>query len=112
MPVPDLDLHRIRRFAESRVPMQVRNEVRVEVTVRGNSVTVVERRPPWNDPLSPDWTTFPITQLRWDPKRKTWSLWWRDRNARWHTYSQTQPTPDVTLLLAEIDTDPTCIFWG
>lgn len=112
MPVPDLDLARIRKYAESRIPVRLHNELRVDVTVRGNSVTVVELRPPWDDPDGPDWTSFPIAQLRWDPKWKTWSLRWRDRNLRWHPYSRTQPTPDVTLLLDEIERDPTCIFWG
>ncbi len=31
---------------------------------------------------------------------------------RWHLYDLLEPSPDVLVLLDEIDRDPTCIFWG
>ena len=43
---------------------------------------------------------------------KTWSLYWRDRNLRFHTYDRLRPTGNVDQLLDEIDRDPTGIFWG
>jgi hypothetical protein len=27
-------------------------------------------------------------------------------------YDLTEPTPDIRVLLDEVDRDPTCIFWG
>ena len=29
-----------------------------------------------------------------------------------HRYDLIDPSPDITVLLHEIDRDPTCIFWG
>lgn len=46
---PDLDLARVRRFCETKIPEHARHQVRLETTVRGNSVTVVERRAPWRE---------------------------------------------------------------
>jgi hypothetical protein len=41
----------------------------------------------------------------------TWTLYWADRNSRWHRYGHIEPGAIDDLLL-EIDEDPTCIFWG
>ena len=44
--------------------------------------------------------------------RKEWAIYWRDRNLKHDLYDLVEPTPSVEPLLAEIDADPTCIFWG
>ena len=44
--LPELDLARIRRHCEGRVPPRVRDQIRLEVEVRGRSVTIVEGRAP------------------------------------------------------------------
>lgn len=41
-----------------------------------------------------------------------WTLYWPDRNSRFHRYDLAQPTTDVVALLDEVDRDPTSIFWG
>lgn len=41
-----------------------------------------------------------------------WSLCWRDRNLRFHEYTLAFPTLHVEELIAEIERDPTAIFWG
>jgi hypothetical protein len=41
-----------------------------------------------------------------------WSLYWRDRNLRFHEYDRVPATAGVEDLLAEVDRDPTAIFWG
>lgn len=43
---------------------------------------------------------------------KSWTLYWRDRNLRFHLYDLLAPSNRVGDLLNEIDRDPTCIFWG
>ena len=42
----------------------------------------------------------------------TWTLYWRGSDERWHAYEDTKPSRDVQPLLAEIEADPTGIFWG
>jgi hypothetical protein len=108
--VPELDLARIRQFCDNRVPAHLRKEARVEADVRGKSVTILDCRPPWHPNLN-DWSRAPIAQLRYDPDTTTWTLYWADRNSRWHRYHDLDPgTADE--LLNEINDDPTCIFWG
>jgi hypothetical protein len=43
---------------------------------------------------------------------RRWSLYWRDRNLRFHAYDLVSPTASIEELLAEVDRDPTAIFWG
>jgi len=109
---PDLDIARVGRFCKTKIPEHARDQVRLETVVRGSAVTVVERRIPWREDFGPEWSTHPVAQLRWSPQWKTWRLYWRDRNTRWHVYPECEPTPDVARLLAEIDADSLRAFWG
>ena len=109
--VPELDLARIHRYCAERVPADLLNRVRVEATTRGRTVTIVECRPPWREDIGGDWTRQPIAQLRYDDASKLWTLYWPDRNARWHVFDLIDPG-SVSELLEEIELDRTSIFWG
>ena len=100
----------LRSFCERRVPEDVRDQVRLSFSVRGHSVELLEERPRWNNPS--EWVSLKIAQFRFDPGSSKWSLHCRDRNQRWHYYSPLKSTRDFEALLAEVDRDPTGIFWG
>lgn len=108
----ELDVARVERCCRARVPEQVRNQVRVEVDVAERHLTVVECRPPWRAGLGSEWTRLPIARLRYTKATGLWSLYWRDRNLRFHAYDRVPATASVEDLLAEIDRDQTAIFWG
>jgi len=108
--IPKDELVSIRRFCASRVPAELHHQARVEATSRGNSVTIFDCRPPWHADLT-DWSRSPVAQLRYDADGHLWSLYWADRNSRWHRYEDLEPGT-VDRLLEEIEDDPTCIFWG
>lgn len=113
--IPDLDLARIRRWVEARnedIPEEARAFIRYEIDVTGRSVTIVECRPPWQPEDGPEWTRFPVARLRHTKKTGKWSIYRRDRNANFHLYDLVAPTSHVDRLLAEIERDPTAIFWG
>ncbi len=96
----------------ARVPEHVRNEVRVELEVTDRHLTVLECRAPWHSGTDEEWTGFPIARLRFTKRTDLRSLLWRDRHSRFHEYHQVPATPRVEELLAELDRDPTAIFWG
>ena len=100
----------LKSFCERRVPEHVKDRVRLSFSIWGNSVLLVEERPRWDKPS--EWLSIKIAQFRFDPASLRWSLHCRDRNERWQYYSLVRPTKDFDLLLAEVDRDPTGIFWG
>ena len=110
--LPELDIARVRRWCEQRIPSARRNQDRVEYDIGSRHLTIVECRPPWRKGISPEWTRLPIARLRYTHATKTWTLYWRDRNLRFHRYDQIEPSPSIDHLLNEIDRDPTAIFWG
>ena len=116
MAIPELvrktALRQVETFCQSRIPAFARDEIRLEFSLRGNSITIVERRPPWRPDFGPEWSSQNIAQLRYDPDTAQWSLYWRNRNSRWFLYPDAAASRDVGPLLAEVDRDPTGIFWG
>lgn len=109
---PAAAIEAVSHYCETKVPAEHRDKVRVEHSVRGKTVTLFQCQPPWHTDLGADWTRQPVAQLRYDPEDRHWRLYWADRNGRWHDYDMTEPSTDIDLLLAEIDQDPTGIFWG
>ena len=111
MAVPETAVAAIKRFCEAHTPPHLRDQMRLEVGVRGNSVTISDCRPLWQGAPG-DWTRMKIAQLRYDPSTRRWTLYWADRNERWNFYDNLEPTNDLHEVLAELDDDPTCIFFG
>ena len=50
--------------------------------------------------------------MRYTIKHGVWTLYWSERNGRWHLYDLVDPIDDVRVLLDELDRDPTGIFWS
>ncbi|MDQ1427604.1 MAG: hypothetical protein QOK39_1080 [Acidimicrobiaceae bacterium] len=113
--LPELDRQRILRWADLRnkaLPERARDQIRYEIDLTAVSATIVECRPPWRPDFGPDWTRFPVARLRYTKPKNEWSLYWRDRNLRFHLYDLVAPSVHVEDLLVEIDRDATGIFWG
>jgi hypothetical protein len=106
---PEADLARIRKYCHSRVPARLHDQVRIEATVRGGSVTIFDCRPPWHANLT-EWSKVRVAQLRYSASTHHWSLYWADRNGRWHRYDDLAPG-GAAQVLREIESDPTGIFW-
>ena len=88
------------------------DDYRVEHAVRGSSVTILERRPPWNPDYGSDWSSLKVAQLRYDDAARRWRLFTSGGDGRWHPYELASPAPDVAPLLVAIKEDRTGIFWG
>lgn len=111
--LPELDVARVMRWCKARVPQRALHQVRVECEVAPRHLTIVERRAPYTERFGPEWTAFPIARLRYTKTKGTWSLYWRDRNLCFHSYGERfAPTSDIEAVLAEVERDPTSIFWG
>lgn len=114
LPLPETDVARVRRWVagrNERIGDHI-SEMRVEMDVDGRTITICECRPPWREGSGSAWTRQEIARLRYTKSTGVWTLYWPDSNAKFHRYEDLEPTPKVERLLAEIDADPTRIFWG
>lgn len=111
MPIPEIDVRRVRNWCEGETSPLLNDELRVEADLSATAVTIVETRPPWNDPTGV-WTRFPIARLRYTAKTGLWSLYWRDRHLRFHQYDRVPPTRQVQVLLDYVADSGDPIFWG
>jgi len=64
---PEVDTEvraQLEAWCDLRSPAELRDEMRVEFKVRGNDVTIYERRAPWHPDVT-DWTSAPVARLRY-----------------------------------------------
>ena len=108
---PDLELERIRRYAASKTPARLINQMRLEVEFKGYSATLYEARAPWSPDIGPEWTRVKVARLTFHATRQHWRLSWSDSDGRWHPYNRVRPG-SVDAMLQEVEDDPTFIFWG
>ena len=97
-------------YCENKIPMQLQNKIRIYFKIRGNNITIFESRPFYDNPS--EWTHMKIAQLRYDNNANEWSLYCADRNEKWHSHIDSEPTKNIEELLKDIEEDPTGIFWG
>jgi hypothetical protein len=109
--IPDLDLRKICEYATKVVPPDFQDQIRMEVDVRGNTVTIVECRPPWPEDSDPEWTRQGVARMKFAPDNGKWTLYWSDSNSRWHIFDLITPG-SIGKILNEVEQDQTNIFWG
>jgi hypothetical protein len=85
---------------------------RIEHRERGDAITLVERRPPWQPGTDAAWSSIDVAQLRYDAGSAHWSLFWPRASGRWERYDGVEPAASIATLLAEVDADPDGVFWG
>jgi hypothetical protein len=94
------------------MPFEARDKVRYELDVAPRHLTVLECRPPWREGLGPDWSRSPIVRFHYTKARRTWAIYWRDRNGNFHRFDPVPASRDIRELLGVVDEDRTGIFWG
>jgi len=99
-------------YCDKRVPPHVRDKVQLSFRIEGNIVTLFEKRAAFRDPSR--WIDIGVARFHYYKNRNQWVLYWRDSKRRqgWHLYDEIKPNRSIEPLLAEVDRDPTGIFWG
>ena len=101
---------KLTEYCEQRIPIDVRDQVKLIYKIEGYKVNLIETRPYYRDPAI--WTETPIAQFRLDKNLQKWSLFSMDRNERWHLYDLIKPSMDFDDMLKALDNDKTGTFWG
>lgn len=108
----ELDVARVRRWCRGRVPPHQCHEVRVECDVTARHLTILQCRVVRPDGGAEAWIREPLARLRYTASLQEWTLYWRDSSQKFRRYGMLPPTRHVEELLAELDADPACLFWG
>jgi hypothetical protein len=88
----------------------VRNDAQLEARVRGDKITIIERRAPWRPDDGPEWTESKVAQIAFHPAMRTWTLFAYDRHQRRIDYPFLWPTRDLDAVIDELERDPVCMF--
>jgi hypothetical protein len=114
--IPELDLVRVRKWVESRnadLLGRARGQLEYQLEVSDRAITLLECRPPWDaDRQDGEWSRHPVARFRYTASRCHWTLYWRDRNHKFHVYDLAAPSAHITELIDEVEADRTGIFWG
>jgi hypothetical protein len=97
-------------YCEKRVPLEVRDKIRLTFRIEKSIVTLYEQRPRWDDPSL--WQDLDIARFRYVSSNNQWVLYWKRANGRWLAYPDVDPSESIEPLLAEVDKDPHGCFWG
>jgi hypothetical protein len=97
-------------ISKRRPPPELRDKVDIRAHIKKSEVTLVSVHPAYDDETRK--VQHPFAKARWVGTQKVWRLYWMRADLRWHAY---QPLPEarrLESLLAEVDRDPHCCFFG
>ena len=115
MPIPETEHKRVSnmlsKYCESRIPGHIRHKLRMGYAIDRTWVHLYEERPSFHD--KSQWSRMVIAKFKYTIKKNNWTLYWADRNSKWHIYEGIKnPTRHFEGLLEEVNDDPTGIFYG
>jgi hypothetical protein len=113
MALPEGDVDRIRAYCAQASPAEFASEAKVECVVSGATVTIVEATR-LDAERDEDWLRVPNARLTFADG--LWTLYCFDADSRQLRYDTWEPDfvqpTTIDAVLAEIEADPTEIFWG
>lgn len=97
-------------FCRGRSPGHLKDKLRLEYSVKGHDVVIVERRPRWDN--QSEWTESPVAKLKFIRSVGKWRLYWMRADMKWHEYPGLSSSTRLDELVQEIDADPLACFFG
>lgn len=114
MPIPpiqkQLAVKQIEHYCATTPPEHVRHQIVHKYELKGNTITLIESRPKWDDDSV--WIDMPVAKMKYDIKSMKWQLYCVLGNGKWIVYDGLSSQQDMQKCIDEIVSDPTCIFWG
>lgn len=99
------------RYVESRRPAaHIRDKLDISFRITGQSFTIFEIRPQWNDPTQQ--IEGPVARATYVKSKKIWKLYWLRADNKWHLYQPFPSSESLETLLEVIEADKHMCFWG
>ncbi len=89
---------------------ELTDELSLEYYVNRHDVVLFERRPRYGR-LS-GVTESPVAKFKYVRTQNEWRLYWMRQDLKWHGYQMMQSSENLSDLVAEVDEDPFCCFFG
>jgi len=98
-------------YCMQKLPAQLRDRVRLEIEVEGETVTLIESRPHFKH--ADIWTRLPVARFRFNLASGTWTLFSPNlaKPDAWRPYPA-KPERDLGKLIKLLDDDDSGAFWG
>ena len=109
MALPEEELMIVKELLDVFCQAKTDDSVRLEYHTRGSRVTLVESRPLFIDPNILN--SVNVAQFEYNMDLQTWTLYWYDRKNRRQPYPTGRNRDTLEKLVAEVNDDPTGIFW-
>jgi len=114
MPIPSHAYEEVEaifdKYCSQPIPEHARGKIGYGYLVRGMTVTLFEQYPHYKTKTK--WVRIGIARFRFNKTQGLWTLYYRDRNHKWHIFPPVMPSKKLQVLLAAVEKDPTGIFWG
>lgn len=88
----------------------ISSQVRLGYRMEGYAVVLFESRPAFDSPR--DWQNHDVAKLKFVKSQGTWQLFCQFRDLEWHIHEPLPSSPELEVLVNEVQHDPTGIFWG
>lgn len=112
MPISEIEKKRadatLREYCEGKTKPEIRHELEIVYRFDGLFAYVSERRPDWKDKSV--YRNHDVAKFRFSVTTREWTLFWRDRNLKWHRFEDCPASTDLGDLLGVVDEHP--IFYG
>jgi hypothetical protein len=115
MSLPEFEIKKIERamsvfMQKRRPPISIRSKLDLGYRIAGQSVTLFEIRPQWND-LSL-FRESPVAKAVYVRKKNIWKIYWMRADLKWHGYYPVPEVASIDEFLDVVDEDEDACFWG
>ena len=114
MAFSDIELERIDSvvgdLCRKRNRSEVSDQLNLEYYVDHHDVVLFERRPAYSPFVGV--VDSPVAKFKYVRTKDEWRLYWMRRDLKWHGYDMLLSSKDLSDLVAEVDEDPFCCFFG
>jgi len=97
-------------MSKRRPPPHIRNEVDLAYRIEGQSVSIYEVRPEWQNPKEK--IEIPVAKATFIKAKNCWKVFWQMSDLKWHSYEPAPTVKSFKEFLSLVAEDKHACFFG